>query len=145
MQSGEAIKKKLLMSPGESWPCCSLALFSPCGPLFSSPALLSDCCEAPARPLPTPDAFSLHLSLLSPVFSLCFQHLAARSSAGMTGATQDAEGARKGKETGVVWESLPVIFSLLSRPALWGVEVVSEWRLEEMVSQSCQQPRRLAV
>lgn len=30
----QAIKKKLAMSPVESWPCCSLALSSPCVPLF---------------------------------------------------------------------------------------------------------------
>lgn len=30
----QAIKKKLALSPGESWACCSLALLTPCVPLF---------------------------------------------------------------------------------------------------------------
>lgn len=46
----QAIKEKLAMSPAESWPCCSLALSSPCV-LCSPRCLLSDCHKASARPL----------------------------------------------------------------------------------------------
>lgn len=66
----QAIKKKLAMSPGESWPCCSLALSSPCVPCLLR-CLLSDCHKASARPLSKTNPFppSLpSLSLLLPVY-----------------------------------------------------------------------------
>lgn len=103
----------------ESWGVLALLLSPFPALLASSPALLSDCRKAPARPLSKPNPFPPSLSSLSCRLSawlcwtvvrmfpqLCFQPLAALSSAAMTSIMQGSEVARRRKENGVVRESL---------------------------------------